>query len=75
MEIYRPGMGRFSKQRLEREKSINDDRASLSQSPTPSGPSFITNPKTFSKQASGRAGASSPSNEVRSKRSASPDLQ
>lgn len=35
MEIYRPGMGRFSKQRLEREKSTNDDRASLSQSPTP----------------------------------------
>ncbi|KAK2584064.1 hypothetical protein KPH14_006511 [Odynerus spinipes] len=35
MEIYRPGMGKFSKQRLEREKSSNDDRASLSQSPTP----------------------------------------
>ncbi|KAI4480330.1 hypothetical protein M0804_010328 [Polistes exclamans] len=35
MEIYRPGMGKFSKQRLEREKSNNDDRASLSQSPTP----------------------------------------
>ncbi|XP_046816931.1 regulator of nonsense transcripts 3A [Vespa crabro] len=35
MEIYRPGMGKFSKQRLEREKSTNDDRASLSQSPTP----------------------------------------
>ncbi|EGI70248.1 PREDICTED: regulator of nonsense transcripts 3A-like [Acromyrmex echinatior] len=34
MEIYRPGMGKFSKQRLEREKS-NDERASLSQSPTP----------------------------------------
>lgn len=36
MEIYRPGMGKFSKQRLEREKSSNDERASLSQSPTPS---------------------------------------
>ncbi|XP_006612476.1 regulator of nonsense transcripts 3A-like [Apis dorsata] len=36
MEIYRPGMGKFSKQRLEREKSnTNDERASLSQSPTP----------------------------------------
>ncbi|RLU17544.1 hypothetical protein DMN91_009779 [Ooceraea biroi] len=35
MEIYRPGMGKFSKQRLEREKSNNDERASLSQSPTP----------------------------------------
>lgn len=34
MEIYRPGMGKFSKQRFEREKS-NDERASLSQSPTP----------------------------------------
>jgi len=34
MEIYRPGMGKFSKQRLEREKST-DERASLSQSPTP----------------------------------------
>ncbi|XP_012540371.1 regulator of nonsense transcripts 3A isoform X2 [Monomorium pharaonis] len=34
MEIYRPGMGKFSKQRLEREKS-SDERASLSQSPTP----------------------------------------
>ncbi|XP_011861506.1 PREDICTED: regulator of nonsense transcripts 3A [Vollenhovia emeryi] len=34
MEIYRPGMGKFSKQRLEREKS-NDERASPSQSPTP----------------------------------------
>lgn len=36
MEIYRPGMGKFSKQRLEREKSTNDERSSLSQSPTPS---------------------------------------
>lgn len=35
MEIYRHGMGKFSKQRLEREKSTNDERASLSQSPTP----------------------------------------
>lgn len=35
MEIYRPGMGKFSKQRLEREKSNNDERGSLSQSPTP----------------------------------------
>ena len=35
MEIYRPGMGKFSKQRFEREKSNNDDRASLSESPTP----------------------------------------
>ncbi|CAG5101636.1 Similar to UPF3A: Regulator of nonsense transcripts 3A (Homo sapiens) [Cotesia congregata] len=35
MEIYRPGMGKFSKQRLEREKSNHDDRASLSESPTP----------------------------------------
>ncbi|XP_011708076.1 PREDICTED: regulator of nonsense transcripts 3B [Wasmannia auropunctata] len=34
MEIYRPGMGKFSKQRLEREKS-NEERTSLSQSPTP----------------------------------------
>lgn len=37
MEIYRPGMGKFSKQRIEREKSTNDERASLSQSPTPTG--------------------------------------
>lgn len=36
MEIYRPGMGKFSKQRLEREKSNHDDRASSSESPTPS---------------------------------------
>ncbi|KAK0078642.1 hypothetical protein PV325_002248 [Microctonus aethiopoides] len=42
MEIYRPGMGRFSKQRLEREKSTHDDRASLSQSPTPSIKQIIT---------------------------------
>ncbi|XP_012262251.2 regulator of nonsense transcripts 3B [Athalia rosae] len=45
MEIYRPGMGRFSKQRLEREKSNNDERASLSQSPTPSPvPSVVGKP-------------------------------
>lgn len=42
MEIYRPGMGKFSKQRLEREKSNNDDRASLSQSPTPNITSTIS---------------------------------
>lgn len=44
MEIYRPGMGKFSKQRIEREKSTNDERASLSQSPTPT-----TNVSTSSK--------------------------
>ncbi|XP_034943362.1 regulator of nonsense transcripts 3A-like [Chelonus insularis] len=52
MEIYRPGMGKFSKQRLEREKSTHDDRASLSQSPTPlakGGPVKISeNPSTSS---------------------------
>ncbi|XP_047352429.1 regulator of nonsense transcripts 3A-like [Vespa velutina] len=42
MEIYRPGMGKFSKQRLEREKSTNDDRASLSQSPTPNTTSAVS---------------------------------
>lgn len=41
MEIYRPGMGKFSKQRLEREKS-NDERASLSQSPTPNAGTSVT---------------------------------
>ncbi|KAL6449331.1 hypothetical protein ACFW04_000740 [Cataglyphis niger] len=56
MEIYRPGMGKFSKQRLEREKSNNDERASLSQSPTP-------NPGTSSSAGkSGKSGAT----EVRS---------
>lgn len=35
MEIYRPGMGKFSKQRLERGKSTTDDRVSSSESPTP----------------------------------------
>lgn len=35
MEIYRPGMGKFSKQRFGREKSNNDDPASSSESPTP----------------------------------------
>ena len=35
MEIYRPGMGKFSKQRIEREKGKDDDRATPSQSPTP----------------------------------------
>ncbi|XP_014213446.1 regulator of nonsense transcripts 3A [Copidosoma floridanum] len=34
MEIYRPGMGKFSKQRLEREKG-NEERSTPSQSPTP----------------------------------------
>ncbi|XP_063992966.1 regulator of nonsense transcripts 3A isoform X2 [Diachasmimorpha longicaudata] len=34
MEIYRPGMGRFSKQRIERGKSTTEDRATLSESPT-----------------------------------------
>ncbi|KAF7400734.1 hypothetical protein HZH66_005918 [Vespula vulgaris] len=65
MEIYRPGMGKFSKQRLEREKSTNDDRASLSQSPTPN-----TTTSTVSKSA--KSGA-----EVRSmtfKRSVSRDI-
>ncbi|XP_017790120.1 PREDICTED: regulator of nonsense transcripts 3B [Habropoda laboriosa] len=66
MEIYRPGMGKFSKQRLEREKSnINDERASLSQSPTP-------NPNTSTLCKSGKPGT-----EVRSmtfKRSVSRDL-
>ncbi|XP_066603707.1 regulator of nonsense transcripts 3A-like isoform X2 [Prorops nasuta] len=42
MEIYRPGMGKFSKQRLEREKSSNDERSSLSQSPTPSGAASVS---------------------------------
>lgn len=64
MEIYRPGMGKFSKQRMEREKSnTNDERASLSQSPTP-------NPNNVCK--TGKPGA-----EVRSmtfKRSVSRDL-
>lgn len=66
MEIYRPGMGKFSKQRLEREKSsTNDERASLSQSPTP-------NPNANSVSKSGKPGT-----EVRSmtfKRSVSRDL-
>ncbi|XP_076661537.1 UPF3 regulator of nonsense mediated mRNA decay [Halictus rubicundus] len=65
MEIYRPGMGKFSKQRLEREKSNNDERASLSQSPTPN-----LNPSNLSKP--GKSGT-----EVRSmtfKRSVSRDL-
>lgn len=65
MEIYRPGMGKFSKQRLEREKSTNDERASLSQSPTP-------NPNSSSLSKSGKSGT-----EVRSmtfKRSVSRDL-
>lgn len=35
MEIYRPGMGRFSKQRLEREKPASDERSFSSESPTP----------------------------------------
>ncbi|XP_015114241.1 regulator of nonsense transcripts 3A [Diachasma alloeum] len=34
MEIYRPGMGRFSKQRIERGKSATEERATLSESPT-----------------------------------------
>jgi len=55
MEIYRPGMGKFSKQRLEREKSNNDERASLSQSPTP-------NPGASTVGKSGKSG----STEVRS---------
>ncbi|KZC05192.1 Regulator of nonsense transcripts 3A [Dufourea novaeangliae] len=65
MEIYRPGMGKFSKQRLEREKSSNDERASLSQSPTP-------NPNSNNLSKSGKPGT-----EVRSmtfKRSVSRDL-
>ncbi|XP_076753027.1 UPF3 regulator of nonsense mediated mRNA decay isoform X2 [Xylocopa sonorina] len=66
MEIYRPGMGKFSKQRLEREKSnTNDERASLSQSPTP-------NPNANNLCKSGKPGT-----EVRSmtfKRSVSRDL-
>lgn len=65
MEIYRPGMGKFSKQRLERERSSNDERASLSQSPTP-------NPNTSNLCKSGKPGT-----EVRSmtfKRSVSRDL-
>lgn len=66
MEIYRPGMGKFSKQRLEREKSnTNDERASLSQSPTP-------NPNSNNLCKSGKPGT-----EVRSmtfKRSISRDL-
>lgn len=45
MEIYRPGMGKFSKQRLEREKSNNDERASLSQSPTPNPGASVTGGK------------------------------
>ncbi|XP_015174167.1 PREDICTED: regulator of nonsense transcripts 3B isoform X2 [Polistes dominula] len=67
MEIYRPGMGKFSKQRLEREKSNNDDRASLSQSPTPNA---TTTSSTVSKTA--KSGS-----EVRSmtfKRSVSRDI-
>ncbi|XP_043285104.1 regulator of nonsense transcripts 3A [Venturia canescens] len=80
MEIYRPGMGKFSKQRLEREKSMNDDRASLSQSPTPVGPSSSSNnvkPSCKQQSSSGQPTASSPSSEARSmsfKRSASRDL-
>ncbi|XP_043476608.1 regulator of nonsense transcripts 3B [Leptopilina heterotoma] len=65
MEIYRPGMGKFSKQRIEREKSTNDERASLSQSPTPTG----NVPTTFKNNKSG--------SEVRSmtfKRSVSRDI-
>ena len=64
MEIYRPGMGKFSKQRIEREKS-NDDRASLSQSPTPISVSVTTSK------------SSKPASEVRSmtfKRSTSRDI-
>uniref|UniRef100_A0A0C9PZX1 UPF3A protein n=1 Tax=Fopius arisanus TaxID=64838 RepID=A0A0C9PZX1_9HYME len=34
MEIYRPGMGRFSKQRIDRGKSNTEERATLSESPT-----------------------------------------
>lgn len=33
MEIYRPGMGRFSKQRMEREKG-SEEKVTPSQSPT-----------------------------------------
>lgn len=67
MEIYRPGMGKFSKQRLEREKSNNDERASLSQSPTPNAGTSSVPGKP------GKAGAT----EVRSmtfKRSVSRDV-
>lgn len=67
MEIYRPGMGKFSKQRLEREKSNNDERASLSQSPTPNPGTSSTSGK------SGKSGAT----EVRSmtfKRSVTRDV-
>ncbi|XP_058801801.1 regulator of nonsense transcripts 3A isoform X2 [Phymastichus coffea] len=35
MEIYRPGMGKFSKKRMEQEKG-SDERVTPSQSPTPS---------------------------------------
>lgn len=67
MEIYRPGMGKFSKQRLEREKSSNDERASPSQSPTPNAGSSSASGKP------GKVGAT----EVRSmtfKRSVSRDV-
>ncbi|KAL7298544.1 hypothetical protein TKK_0008320 [Trichogramma kaykai] len=37
MEIYRPGMGKFSKQRIEREKG--EERVTPSQSPTPTSSS------------------------------------
>lgn len=68
MEIYRPGMGKFSKQRIEREKSTNDERASLSQSPTPTG-SVSNSSTSFKNNKSG--------SEVRSmtfKRSVSRDI-
>ncbi|XP_015587422.1 regulator of nonsense transcripts 3B [Cephus cinctus] len=71
MEIYRPGMGKFSKQRLEREKSANDDRASLSQSPTPSSAPSSTSAISMTSKPTKSA------TEVRSmtfKRSASRDL-
>ncbi|XP_044001711.1 regulator of nonsense transcripts 3B-like [Aphidius gifuensis] len=41
MEIYRPGMGRFSKQRLEREKPTSDERSYSSESPTPGAKSSM----------------------------------
>ncbi|OXU30196.1 hypothetical protein TSAR_008933, partial [Trichomalopsis sarcophagae] len=65
MEIYRPGMGKFSKQRMEREKG-NEERVTPSQSPTPTS----GNPNSYK---SGKPNGS----EVRSmtfKRSVSRDM-
>ena len=85
MEIYRPGMGKFSKQRLEREKSGAEERSTPSQSPTPttatiSSSSTTTATTTTATAATGNSGYKSgkPNGaEVRSmtfKRSVSRDI-